>query len=172
MIGISKLATALTLQAAGFGILRLLDQDLGQSVENFASRLHLDPDSRLVHAVIIQVSGIDRHQLEALGVGTVLYGLLEAFEGIGLVLRRRWAEYLTVLATVLLLPLELYELAHKLDWLRVAVLLANLAILAYLIVRLRKRNDAPPENEGANRSELERETTLGQAVDLARDLLG
>lgn len=137
-IGAMKLATALTLGAAGFGIFRLMNRDLGDVVEHFALRLHLDPDNYLVHAVINRIGGIDRTQLEAIGAGTVFYGLLESFEGVGLLLRRRWAEYLTVLATVLLLPLELYEIAHQVDWFRVAVLLANLAVLAYLVVKLRR----------------------------------
>ena len=57
-------------------------------------------------------------------------------EGIGLLLRRRWAEYLTVVATGLLLPLEVYEIARKPNALRVVVLLANLVIVAYLLVKL------------------------------------
>ena len=74
-----------------------------------------------------------------LGVGTFFYAGLEGLEGIGLLLRRRWAEYLTVVATGLLLPLEFYEIARKPTGLRVAVLLANLAVLAYLIVKLIQR---------------------------------
>ena len=53
-------------------------------------------------------------------------------------LRRRWAEYLTVVATGSLLPLELYEVARKFSVLRVGVLAINLAIVAYVIARLRR----------------------------------
>jgi uncharacterized membrane protein (DUF2068 family) len=148
LIGALKLATALMLGAAGFGIFRLMNRDLGDVVEHFVLRLHLDPENHLVHAAIDQLGGIDRNQLEAIGAGTVFYGLLEATEGVGLILRRRWAEYLTVLATVLLLPLEFYELAHKVNWVRVAVLLANLAILAYLIVRLRPKSAGETSESG------------------------
>lgn len=137
IIGAMKLATALMLGTAGFGIFRLLNRDLGEVVEHFALRLHLDPESRLVHAFLNQVGGISHKQLEALGLGTFFYAGLELVEGVGLLLKRHWAEYLTVLATVLLLPLELYELAHKVNLFRVLVLLANLAILAYLIFKLR-----------------------------------
>ncbi len=139
IIGGLKLASALLLAAAGFGIFRLLDKDLGEALEQFASRLHLDPENRLVHETIYRVSGIDRAHLKALGAGTFSYAVLEGLEGVGLLLRRRWAEYLTVVATGLLLPLELYEVARKPNALRVAVLLANLAILAYLIVKLVQR---------------------------------
>lgn len=147
LIGTLKLATALMLGAAGFGIFRLLNHDLGDAVEHFALRLHLDPDSRLVHTVLSRVGGIKQGQLEALGLGTFFYALLEFVEGVGLLLKRHWAEYLTILATVLLLPLELYELAHKVNLFRVLVLLANLAILAYLIFKLRQRGGQATEGE-------------------------
>jgi uncharacterized membrane protein (DUF2068 family) len=73
-------------------------------------------------------------------VGTFFYALLHLVEGTGLVLRRRWAEYLTVVATGSLLPLEFYEIARKFSVLRVGVLAINLAIVAYVIARLRRRS--------------------------------
>lgn len=139
IIGALKLATALLLGAAGFGIFRLLDKDLGDVLEHFASRLHLDPENRIVQEVVSRVSGIDRAQLKALGAGTFFYAMLELVEGVGLLLRRHWAEYLTVIATALLLPPEVYEIVRKVNALRIVVLLANLAILVYLIVKLWER---------------------------------
>ena len=124
---------------------RLLNKDLGDALEQFVTRLHLDPENRLVHEVANKLAGIDQSHLKAIGAGTFFYSLLEGFEGVGLLLRRRWAEYLTVVATGLLLPLEVYEIARKPTALRVAVLLVNLVILAYLIVKLvqkrRSQND-------------------------------
>jgi uncharacterized membrane protein (DUF2068 family) len=71
-----------------------------------------------------------------LGAGTFFYAVLEGAEGIGLLLRRRWAEYLTVVATGLLMPLEVYEIAQKPNAVRVAVLVVNFGILVYLIAKL------------------------------------
>lgn len=147
-----KLATALMLGAAGFGIFRLLDGDLGAVLEQFATRLHLDPEGWVVHEAVARVSGIDRSQLKALGVGASFYAALELAEGVGLLLRRRWAEYLTIVATALLLPPEVYEIAQKASAVRIAVLLANLAVLAYLIVKMwqghRARAQAGPMRRG------------------------
>jgi uncharacterized membrane protein (DUF2068 family) len=136
IIGALKLATALLLGAAGFGIFRLVNKDLGAVLENFLLRLHLDPENRLVQDVVYQVSGIDRTHLKAIGAGTFFYAVLEMAEGVGLLLKRRWAEYLTVIATALLLPPEVFEIARKASAMRVAVLLVNLAILVYLIVKM------------------------------------
>ena len=149
LIGASKLAGAALLACAGFGIFRLLNKDLG-ALEHFVTRLHLDSESRLVQWASIRLSAIDRKHLEEVGAGTFFYAPLEGLEGIGLLLRRRWAEYLTVLATGLLLPLEVYEIARKPTALRIAVLVVNLAILAYLIVRLVRSRRGPGESAGAS----------------------
>src|SRR4051794_40123001 len=113
IIGGFKLATGLLLAATGFGIFRLVNKDLADVLEHFAVRIHLDPENRLVQDAVSRVSGIDKAQLKALGVGTFFYAALETVEGVGLLLRRHWAEYLTVIATGLLLPLEIYEIVEK-----------------------------------------------------------
>ena len=59
--------------------------------------------------------------------------MLEGAEAVGLWLGRRWAEYLTFVATTLLLPLELYELTHKLSPLKVATLVLNVAVAVWLL---------------------------------------
>ena len=142
LIGALKLATAALLAAAGFGIFRLLNKDLGGVLEQAALRLHLDPENRLVQEAVSRVSGIDRAHLKAIGAGTFFYAVLHTVEGVGLLLRRHWAEYLTIVATGLLLPVEVYEIARKTSALRVTVLLGNLAILVYLVVKVRQRRRA------------------------------
>ncbi|SFJ00209.1 DUF2127 domain-containing protein [Amycolatopsis sacchari] len=68
-------------------------------------------------------------------VGAVIlaYGLLEGVEAIGLWLARRWAEYLTFVATAVLLVPECYELAHRVTVLKVLTLVINLAVVVYLL---------------------------------------
>jgi uncharacterized membrane protein (DUF2068 family) len=145
LIGALKLASALLLAAAGFGIFQMMNKDMGEVVGRFILRLHLDPENRIIQGLVSRVSNIDRSHLVAVGAGTFFYALLEAAEGIGLLLRRRWASYLTIIATVLLFIPELYELAHKVDAVRIIVLLVNVAVLVYLIWRLRKEH----QGEGA-----------------------
>jgi uncharacterized membrane protein (DUF2068 family) len=72
-----------------------------------------------------------------LAMGIVLYAGLEATEGIGLWLRRRWAEYLTVLATAIGIPFEVYEVSHRVTPFRVGALLLNAIIVVYLAWRKR-----------------------------------
>ena len=71
--------------------------------------------------------------LNLVGAGVAAYATLEGIEAIGLWFQRRWAEYLTFVATTAFLPLEVYELAHKLTPFKVFALLVNLAIVIYLL---------------------------------------
>lgn len=145
MIGAMKLAGGLLLAAAGFGIFRLIRGDVGTGLEHLVTRLHLDPENRLVQEGVARVAGLDHAKMKALGLGTFFYAVLETAEGVGLILLKRWAEWLTVIATASLLPLELYEIAHKVNAVRAGVLAVNVAVLIYLIVKLREPRTAFPD---------------------------
>jgi uncharacterized membrane protein (DUF2068 family) len=140
VIGTMKIASGLLLAAAGFGIFRMLNRDLGASLEHVVTRLHLDPENWVVHEALSRVAGIDRAHLRAIGLGTFFYALLHLVEGTGLILLKKWAEYLTVVATGSLLPVEVFEIARKVSAVRVGVFLVNVAIVAYLIVMLRHQH--------------------------------
>jgi uncharacterized membrane protein (DUF2068 family) len=78
-------------------------------------------------------------QLRAASVGTFIYSALLLTEGIGLVLRKRWAEYFTIITTAGLIPLEIYEIVHHLTIAKIVVFAVNAAIVVYLIVRVRSQ---------------------------------
>ena len=65
------------------------------------------------------------------------YALIELVEAVGLWYAKRWAEYLTVVATAAFLPLEVYELTEHVSWLKIATLVLN--VLAVLYILLAKR---------------------------------
>lgn len=79
------------------------------------------------------VVGLSPKTLGALLVTAVVYAVVEGVEAVGLWRGRRWAEYLTALATAGFLPLELDELHKKVSAGRVAALAINLAVLVYLV---------------------------------------
>jgi len=70
-------------------------------------------------------------------LGALAYAAVLLTEGIGLLMAQRWAEYLTIVITASLIPLEVYELVRHTNVTRVTVLVVNLAIVIYLIVRVR-----------------------------------
>jgi uncharacterized membrane protein (DUF2068 family) len=67
------------------------------------------------------------------GIALLCYAALELAEAIGLWQGRRWAEYLTFIATVILLPFEIYELTERVSPLKLIGFAINLAVAVYLI---------------------------------------
>lgn len=83
-------------------------------------------DLRYLFAVSIQ-------NLYLVGAAIATYAVLEGVEAIGLWFARRWAEYLTFVATIVFVPLEIRELLKSVTALKVTALVINLAIAAYLL---------------------------------------
>jgi len=100
--------------------------------------LHLNADSRLIHALVLKVDALQPNSVRLAGLVSLGYAGMLLVEGVGLWLEFTWAAYLTVVSTSLLLPFELYEVIEQVSVLRIGVLLLNLAIVAYLISQLRR----------------------------------
>ena len=94
--------------------------------------------------------------LYLIGAGAAVYAALEGTEAVGLWLGRRWAEYLTFIATVVFVPYEVWELAKSISWLKILTLIINLAIVIYLLYA--KRLFGLRGRGKAERAERERDT--------------
>lgn len=130
---------ALLLIATGIGAIRLLHKDVANTVIHWIEVLRVDPDNRFVHATLAKIFRVTPKQLKELSVGTFIYAGLFATEGLGLLLRKHWAEYFTIVTTGALIPLELFELARHFTLTKVAVTLVNVLIVWYLVARVRSR---------------------------------
>jgi uncharacterized membrane protein (DUF2068 family) len=75
--------------------------------------------------------------LYLVGAAVAAYAALEAVESVGLWVGRRWAEYLTFVATAVFVPYELYELTKGVSALKALALVVNLAIVVYLLLAKR-----------------------------------
>ena len=139
LIAIVKLIKALLLIAIGIGAIKFLHRDLAGAVMHWIEVLRVDPDNRFVHGILVKVFRVTPKQLKELSAGTFFYAALFTTEGIGLLLRKRWAEYLTIIATTALIPLEVYELARHFTVTKVVVVVVNALIVWYLIRRVRAR---------------------------------
>ena len=138
-IGIFKLGKSLLFFCIGIGAIHLLHKDLGDEVVRLATALKFDPESRVVSVLLDKVDLIDAHRLREIGLATFAYSALALTEGIGLMLEKVWAEYLTLILTVSFLPWELYELVRRPSWFRLGLLLINLAVLGYLVWLLQRK---------------------------------
>jgi uncharacterized membrane protein (DUF2068 family) len=146
MIGLFKLGKALLFFCIGIGALHLLHKDLGDEVVRLATALKFDPESRFVSILLDKVDLIDTHRLRQIGFATFGYSALALTEGIGLLLEKVWAEYLTLILTISFLPWELYELARRPSWFRLGLLLINLAVLAYIVWLLQRKKRLNPQH--------------------------
>jgi uncharacterized membrane protein (DUF2068 family) len=145
LIGITKLFEAFLLLVVATGALRLLHGDVAETLHRWIKDLHMDPDGRYLREGISKLLSVNEKTLRELSVVLYIYFALHCTEGVGLLLHKRWAEYFTVISTSLLVPLEVWEVTHKFSGTKVIVLIANLAIVAYLIYRLRAaRKKAEP----------------------------
>jgi uncharacterized membrane protein (DUF2068 family) len=140
VIAVFKLVKGLLLLFVAVGALRLLHQDLAQSLTRWLNDLRIDPGNKFAAALLTKAGLLNDKNLELLGVLTLGYAALFLTEGVGLFLKQRWAEWLTVIVTGSFVPLEVYEIWKQLSWVRVILLLANLAVVAYLIWRLRPKS--------------------------------
>jgi uncharacterized membrane protein (DUF2068 family) len=139
LIGLFKLLKGLTLVAAGVGALNLLHKDIADVVTRWVELLRVDPENRFIHGILAKLFSATSKQLKELSAGSFIYAGLFLTEGAGLLLRKHWAEYLTVITTGALIPLEVYELVKRFSPAKVAILAVNVVIVWYLISRIRTR---------------------------------
>ena len=137
LIGIFKLLKGLLLLAVGIGALKLLHKDIAEVVTRWVEALRVDPDNYFIHRVLTKVFSVTPKQLKELSAGTFIYAGLLLTEGIGLLLQKHWAEYVTVITTAGLIPLEIFELYKHLTALKVAILVVNILIVWYLVRKIR-----------------------------------
>ena len=142
LIAIFKWIHALLLAALAVGLLKLLHQDVGEVAENFIRSLRVDPDNKFLSSILAKLSGIDDPKLQALSGVSFGYCALFIVEGTGLYFEKRWAEFLTIIATASLLPIEIYELVQKVDALKISVLILNIIILLFLVSTVLKNGGA------------------------------
>ena len=95
-----------------------------------------DPASIHLRGVLGHLKNLFQYtptHLYELGIVLAVYAALEATEMVGLWMAKRWAEYLTFVATTLFVPLEVYEIVHGVSAFKVITLVINVAVVVYLL---------------------------------------
>jgi uncharacterized membrane protein (DUF2068 family) len=138
LIALERLVRAVALVAIGLVLITHSHTDWGRTIDDAARGLGFDPSSNGIQRLVDKVRAISPNRYVVFGVVAIAYGILEGVEGYGLWRRRRWAEYLTVIATSLLFIPEIYEIARRATVGKAAALVVNAAIVAYLVWRLRR----------------------------------
>jgi uncharacterized membrane protein (DUF2068 family) len=124
--------------AIAFAALLIIDLELG-GLHQFAERTlgelssSGNPSTGTAAHWLDKIVGLDHGELRPLIVGAAAYAVLEGVEAWGLWREKLWAEYLTVVATAALIPLEVYEIVHRVTPLKISALVINVAIVVWLV---------------------------------------
>ena len=81
---------------------------------------------------------VTQRQLWVAGFVLLAYAVMFLIEGIGLLLLEHWAEWMTVITTGGLIPIEIYETVRRPTWFKVGAMLINAAVEVYLVWRVRR----------------------------------
>jgi uncharacterized membrane protein (DUF2068 family) len=130
-----KAFKSVTLAALGVVLITARHGDLADVVTRLALAVHLPLTSELFSRAVTIASSLTVGRVTALALTAFGYSILMGTEGIGLYYRKHWARWFTIIATSSLIPIEVYEIVREPRLLRIAVLLANIAIVVYLYRR-------------------------------------
>lgn len=136
-------------------------------LQPIAQHFHYDLNNSPIVGSIQKTFSYKHSTLLITAAALTVYALIEIVEAFGLWAAKRWAEYLTVVATAMFLPLEVYELTEKVSGFKIATLTLNLLAVLYILVAKRlfgiRGGGRAFEAERHEASLLEVETSSGEA---------
>jgi len=145
VIAVLKFLETAAIVAAGFAALKLLNPATLDAISAWSEALPGQQQQRVAQHLLDQLSGISPHEVRALGAGAILFAAIFLMEGIGLWLQRRWAEWFSLVATALFIPLEILELLRHASLSKIIALVLNFLVVAYLIARIAAVKPEPNE---------------------------
>ncbi len=158
-----KLFKGAALIIAGIGLLSLLHRDAAETVRHWIEYIRIDPHDRLIDHAIEKIAGVDHRTMKRLGIGTLIYAAVFCTEGMGLLLKQHWAEYMTCGVTASFLPLEVYELCVHPSIAKAFVTLLNVVVVVYLVLEIKKEREHRKAEAAANIAPGENATAAAPA---------
>lgn len=143
-MAVYEAAKGILVLAVGLGLLRLIHHDVQQAAEHIVKHLHLNPSAHYPRVFLALASKVDDARLWALAAGAAAYSGLRLLEAVGLWKGRRWAEWLGALSGGIYVPVEVYEAARRVTVTRLALLIFNVAMVAYLLWDLWQQRRSRP----------------------------
>ena len=121
------------------GLLALMHKDLYEVGLQLLEHTHLNPAARYPQIFLDALDRLDQPRLLLIAAGALLYSTVRFAESYGLFRERAWAEWLAALGGGIYLPFEVMELVRKPSVLALALLLANVAVVAIMVRALAQR---------------------------------
>ena len=148
LIAAYKFLLALLFIAIGVGAMRLLHKDVEDVLSQLAAIMQFNPESRFVNFLADKASLLNDPILRRIGALAFCYAGVSVAEGVGLYLEKAWGEYLTLAITASFLPWEVFEIIHRLTWVRVCLFVVNFIILLYLLKLVTDRKKPEAATQG------------------------
>jgi uncharacterized membrane protein (DUF2068 family) len=142
LIGVFRLTKAAVLVVMGVGALAGFSRAFGDRLEELADASGLFWARHLAARALAALLSLSTRSVRELGLACLAYAAVFTVEGVGLVRRRRWAEWITVVVTSSFVPLEIYEVAHRPGAGKSVALVLNVLIVVYIAVRIWRRRRA------------------------------
>ena len=136
VIGLIKLGKAALLLATTYGLYRLRKADVVDQLYDWLFSLADTFERRLLERGLDWVDSLGADRIHNIVIATGVYTTILLAEGIGLYMRKPWAEWLTVVASASLIPFEIWHLFFGVHHNTVAVVAAtvlNVVIVIYLV---------------------------------------
>jgi uncharacterized membrane protein (DUF2068 family) len=137
-IALYKLVKVILLLGVAYGELRLRDASLAAKLLSWAQARPYGLEHRIIAQLLEWFSGLSVSRAHLFRIVTLVYAAVFAVEGIGLWMEKRWAEWLTTIIPASLIPLEAWEIVLRPTIGKVLILLANVAVVGYLVWHVRK----------------------------------
>lgn len=138
LIAVFKFFKAALLIGVGLGAFQLIHRNVAVLLQHWIEVFKLAPGNHFLDVALAKAADLRPDQIRNVGLGSFVYAALFLAEGSGLWMQKRWGEWLTVIITGSLIPLEVYEIFRHPNGLKVAALAVNIAIVIYLIWHMRR----------------------------------
>ena len=112
LIAVFDLVKGMLFLVAAAGVFHLVGRDTQVELARLLHVFRLSGDHVLVKNLLLKADVVSNPDKRIFSEVLLLYAVMYAVEGVGLLLRRRWAEYLAVAMTAIPLPFEAYTLIH------------------------------------------------------------
>jgi uncharacterized membrane protein (DUF2068 family) len=150
-IAVFRVVKAILLIALSIGAFVLSDTNLEELAERTIEWLAVDRDHVVVERLLERIPFLTPSLLVAGGIGGLALSGLYLVEAYGLFRRRLWAEWLTIVATSVFIPFEIYEIVEHGTALGIGALVVNALIVAYLVARRLVARRGEGASRGAER---------------------
>ncbi len=136
VVAVYKFVQTALLIGLGLATMRLVRPETAAAFEQWVQDQPVGFVQRGAERFLVWISGPQSNRVLVLGGAMFAYALLFLVEGIGLWLQRRWAEWLTVIATAALIPPEIYECTVRPSPVLFLLLAVNVCVVWMLVKRL------------------------------------